>query len=227
MKRILRDKYDLAILGQGSAAFAAAIRANELGVRTVMIGGNETKGTVLGGTCVNVGCVPSKNLITVGAALQQSEGNNQHFESISYGKTKLDFAKALSEKERLVRKFRREKYQSVLDNLENVEYIPELARFVSSQKVRIGKRTITAEKFLIATGARAKVPSVQGLDSVDYLTNEEALSLKKLPGSMIVSAVEHWDWSLRRCTPILELRLQSCREAIDSCLKTSPRYQTL
>ena len=151
-----------------------------------MIGGNETKGTVLGGTCVNVGCVPSKNLITVGAVLQQSEGNNPHFESISYGKTKLDFAKALSEKDRLVRKFRKEKYQNVLANLENVEYIPELARFVSSKEVRIGKKTITAEKFLIATGARAKPPPVQGLDSVDYLTNEEALSLKKLPGSMIV-----------------------------------------
>ena len=119
-----KKKYDLAILGQGSAAFAAAIKANELGVRTVMIGGNETKGAVLGGTCVNVGCVPSKNLITVGGVFQQSEGNNPHFASIiKYGRTKLDFAKVMSEKERLVRKFRKEKYANVLENLENLSYL--------------------------------------------------------------------------------------------------------
>jgi mercuric reductase len=56
------------IIGQGSAAFAAAIKANELGVKTAMVGGNATKGALIGGTCVNVGCMPSKRLITVGTS---------------------------------------------------------------------------------------------------------------------------------------------------------------
>lgn len=180
------SKYDLAILGQGSAAFAAAIKANEHGIRTAMIGGNETNGAVLGGTCVNVGCVPSKNLITVGTLLYQSEGIAPHFGSIRYGRSKLDFEKAIKEKDRLVRKFRQEKYKNVLNQLENVEYIPALAQFISNQSVKAGERTINADKFLIATGARTKPPAVEGLDTVSYLTNEDAMNLRKLPHSMIV-----------------------------------------
>jgi len=64
--------YRLIILGQGSAAFAAAIKANDLGVKTLMVGANITAGTVIGGTCVNVGCIPSKNLITVGNVFYQA-----------------------------------------------------------------------------------------------------------------------------------------------------------
>ena len=60
------EEYEYAIIGHGAAAFAAALKADEMGIRTVMIGKNETKGTLLGGTCVNVGCVPSKRLITIG-----------------------------------------------------------------------------------------------------------------------------------------------------------------
>ncbi|MDH2900627.1 MAG: mercury(II) reductase [archaeon] len=178
--------YPLAILGQGSAAFAAAIKANDLGIKTVMIGGNKTRGAVVGGTCVNVGCVPSKNLITIGTALRQSEGDATKFQSIKYGKTRLDFQKAIIEKNVLVRKLRREKYQNVLDHLENVEYVPELAQFISNHKVKAGNKILDADKFLIAAGARAKPLPVEGLDKVRYLTNEEALNLKELPDSLIV-----------------------------------------
>jgi mercuric reductase len=182
----MTSRYQLAILGQGSAAFAAAIKANELGIKTIMIGGNETKGAIVGGTCVNVGCVPSKNLITVGTALHQAKGITPSFESINYGKSELDFRKAIVEKNVLVRKIRKEKYQNVLDQLENVDYVTELAQFESNHKVKAGGKMIDSDNFLIATGARAKTPSVEGLDKVSYLTNEEALNLKELPDSLIV-----------------------------------------
>ncbi|MCL5009688.1 MAG: FAD-dependent oxidoreductase, partial [Candidatus Parvarchaeota archaeon] len=65
------EEYEYAIIGHGAAAFAAALKADELGIKTVMIGKNETKGTLLGGTCVNVGCVPSKRLITIGNFLDK------------------------------------------------------------------------------------------------------------------------------------------------------------
>ena len=176
----------MAILGQGAAAFAAPIKADELGVRTVMIGANKTKGAALGGTCVNVGCVPSKNLITVGTTLFQSKGIEPRFDSIDYGKSKLDFQKLVKQKDDLVRTFRREKYKNVLDQLKTVDYIPQLAQFVSSNRVKAGDTDVEADNFLIATGARANLPPVEGLDKVDYLTNEEALSLSRLPESMIV-----------------------------------------
>lgn len=177
-------EYDLVILGQGSAAFAAAIKADELGVRTALIGKNRTKGALLGGTCVNVGCVPSKHLLTVGVSYQDSyEGP---FGAIRYGKTRLDFEKALTEKDALVRKFRKQKYADVLEGLQKVDYIQGEAAFTSNNEVSVGRRTIRGRKFLIATGARASVPQIKGLEAVGYITNEEALNLRKLPGSMII-----------------------------------------
>lgn len=176
--------YDLVILGQGSAAFAAAIKADELGIKTALVGGKATKGATLGGTCVNVGCVPSKNLITVGTALH--EAARTPFRAIGYGRTELDFRKAMAEKDALVRKMRKAKYSEVLGRLQNVEHIPERGRFVSKSEVVAGDATISGKKFLIAVGARARPVPLKGIDDVNYLTNEEALSLKELPDSMVV-----------------------------------------
>src|SRR5215469_2334729 len=102
------SNYELVIIGQGSAAFAAAIKANELGRRTVSIGANATKGALIGGTCVNTGCVPSKNMITVGNIFYQHSAD--YFKAIEYdGGTELNFRKVMAEKDALVKKFRKEK----------------------------------------------------------------------------------------------------------------------
>jgi pyruvate/2-oxoglutarate dehydrogenase complex dihydrolipoamide dehydrogenase (E3) component len=85
------EKYELLILGQGSAAFAAAIKANESKIKTAMVGGNATNGAVIGGTCVNVGCMPSKRLITVGTSFYNGTSNS--FKGIEYGNGKLNFRK--------------------------------------------------------------------------------------------------------------------------------------
>jgi mercuric reductase len=178
------ESYELILLGQGSAAFAAAIKANELGARTAMIGSNATKGTVIGGTCVNVGCMPSKRMITVGTMFHN--GVNSSFEGIGYGVGKLNFRKIIQEKDRMVRKFRREKYADVLKNLDHVTYYPVQGKFVSRSEVKAGNETLHSEKFLIATGARANILPITGIDKIDYLTNEEALSLRELPRSLCV-----------------------------------------
>jgi mercuric reductase len=185
--------YQLIILGQGSAAFAAAIKANELGVKTAMIGANVTDGTVVGGTCVNVGCVPSKNLITVGNDFYPAAAARKSFAAIRYGNTRLDFRRMMAQKDALVRRFRKEKYADVLKNLQNVKFKAGRAIFISEKKIKVGDgetrtgaTTLTGEKFVIATGARARIPSVKGIEKVHYLTNEEALSLKDRPDSMIV-----------------------------------------
>ena len=167
------------ILGQGSAAFAAAIKADELGIKTAMVGGKATPGAVIGGTCVNVGCMPSKRLITVGTMFYN--GTNSSFEGIKYGKGRVNFRRIIQEKDALVRKFRKEKYADVLKNLKNVTHHSGRGRFVSMGEVKAGNETLRAGKFLIATGARANIPLVPGIDGIDYLTNEEALSLRELP----------------------------------------------
>jgi mercuric reductase len=185
------DSYQLIIVGQGSAAFAAAIKADELGVKTAMIGGNVTRGEVMGGTCVNVGCVPSKNLITVGNDFYPADAVRGSSGAINYGKTKLDFRKMMAQKDSLVRRFRKEKYADVLKDLQSVKFVSGRARFISKKEVEVRgddkkARTLKGDKFVIATGARAKIPSVTGIGNVRYLTNEDALSLTELPDSMIV-----------------------------------------
>ncbi len=176
--------YDLVILGQGSAAFAAAIKANDLGISTAMIGGNATEGALIGGTCVNVGCVPSKRLITVGTLFHNARHNT--FEGIKYDRGLLDFKRVIRQKNRLILEFRRDRYRQVLNRLKHVRFYKGSGRFNSKNTVRVSSETLGARKFIVATGARAYVPPIKGLDTVDYLTNEEALNLTELPRSLCV-----------------------------------------
>lgn len=178
------NKYDFVILGQGSAAFAAAIKANELRIKTAMIGYNATPGTVIGGTCLNVGCIPSKNLIAVGTIFYHASHNS--FEGIKYGKGKLNFKKVIEQKNRLVEKFRKEKYVNVVRSLRNITYFEGKGEFVSKNEVKVGSKILKGEKFLIAVGARANIIPIKGIEKIEYLTNEEALSLEELPKSMCV-----------------------------------------
>jgi len=178
------EEYEYVVIGQGAAAFAAAIKADELGIKTVMIGKNETNGTLLGGTCVNVGCVPSKRLITVGNFLDKI--NKSRFNGLYYSAKIENFSKIMQDKEFLVGSMRFSKYQKVLGKLKNVTYINGFASFVDKNTLKVNGKEIKAKKILIATGARAKIPEINGIEKVSYLTNENALSLKKLPKSMVI-----------------------------------------
>lgn len=149
-----------------------------------MIGNNATSGTTLGGTCINVGCVPSKRLITVSTF--REELVKRKFAGLDYNQGKIDYAKIVEEKDRLVDELRNEKYKSVLENLENVTYINETGSFIDKNTIKAGKRAINAKNSLIATGAKAAIPPINGVEKAEYLTNEEALSLKELPKSLII-----------------------------------------
>ena len=105
-------KYDLAIIGGGSAAFAAAIKANDLKIKTVLI----NKGPI-GGTCVNVGCVPSKRMLEV--AKLNSESKLKRYKGLNIT-ADLNFKKVIEEKNKLVQGMRTDKYANVLKSLQNV-----------------------------------------------------------------------------------------------------------
>ena len=172
-------KYDLIIIGGGAAAFSAAIKANMHGVKAAMI-----ERAMLGGTCVNVGCVPSKNLLGAGEILHSAQ--NPSYSSINPCHSDFDFAKIIREKDKLVKGLRKQKYYDVLQSLENVELIEASASFVSPKKVKVADKTLEADKFIIATGSSPSIPQFNGLSNMYYLTNNEALSLKEKPSSMIV-----------------------------------------
>jgi len=115
-------KYDLIIIGGGAGGFAAAIKANELGIKTLMI----NSGLPIGGTCVNVGCVPSKFLI--------------HKSKISeIVSPDFNFEKIVEEEIDLVERLRKEKYENVLKNLKNVDFIEGKAKFVGENEIEVSR----------------------------------------------------------------------------------------
>ncbi len=172
-------EYDLVIIGSGSASFAGAISAAELGKRVAMI----ERGT-LGGTCVNVGCVPSKTLIR--AAETRHRALYSNFKGIVSKGVGFDFSTVIREKDKLVESLREAKYRGVLRSYESVDFIEGDASFSSTHEVKVGERTIKGEYFLIATGSSPSIPPVPGLGKVPYLTSTTAFELRELPSSLTV-----------------------------------------
>lgn len=172
------DKYDLIILGGGAGAFAAAIKANEIEAKTALV----NAGLPLGGTCVNVGCVPSKTLLKIGEIAYY---NNHGLDAIS-GKLEVNFEKAVEHELSLVDKMRHDKYTEVLSNLASVTHYEGQAKFVSKNEITVGDKKLIGEKFVIATGSTALPTPLDGIDKVDYITHIDALKLKKQPKSMVI-----------------------------------------
>ncbi len=173
-------QYDLIIVGGGAGAFAAAIKANELGARTALI----NSGLPLGGTCVNVGCVPSKTLLHAAELLHTAKHHN--VPGIELAVNKVDYATVVADELELVGKLRNEKYEQVLKGLDNVTFIEGRAVFVSNNMVKVGEQQIEAAKFIIATGSTAIVPNVEGLAEAGYITHIEAMQLKTVPKRLAI-----------------------------------------
>lgn len=170
--------YDLLILGSGSAAFAAAIKAKDLGATVAII----EKGTI-GGTCVNIGCVPSKALLRP-AELYHQAGHSP-FAGVETSSGGVDMNALIASKDELVGVLRQEKYANLLD-VYDIDLIQGTARFTGPDRVEVDGRPVTAGRFLISTGASSWVPPIEGLDDTRYLTSTTALELTELPGDLIV-----------------------------------------
>lgn len=177
-------EFDLIIIGQGSTAFASAIRANSLNLKTLVIGTNNTDGTLIGGTCVNVGCVPSKYLIINSRIFKRIKMSN--FTGFQTNLQSFNFKELIESKSRLVEKFRQEKYRNVIDGLENVKYINGKAIFQSTTIVQANNEKFKTKFFIIATGARLFVPKIRGIENIGFLSNEEALNLQEIPKNLCV-----------------------------------------
>src|SRR6266571_579319 len=171
--------FDLVILGSGSAAFAAALKAADHGAKTAMI-----ERSTIGGTCVNVGCVPSKNLLRAGELRYYD--SHREFPGISPGKTTLEFNRIIEQKKQIVRELRKEKYSDVLRSLPSTKLFRGDARFVSKTRVKVDGINVDGKKFIVATGSSPRIPGILGIENVGYLTNVEALSLRDKPASMVV-----------------------------------------
>jgi mercuric reductase len=178
------ESYDLVILGSGSTAFAAALRAAELGKTAVM-----TEARTLGGTCVNRGCLPSKNLIE--AARIYWEAHHPRYPGLVPRGMNLDFRELIRQKDDIIRDYRDKKYQAIVHDSDRISVYRGHAAFIEDGTVTVDGRRLVGQHYLIATGSRPAIPPIEGLDHVPYLTSElltseESQQLWELPASLII-----------------------------------------
>jgi mercuric reductase len=177
-----QSHYDLVILGSGSTAFAAALRAQELGKTSVM-----TEERTIGGTCVNRGCLPSKNLIEAAKIIH--DARHPRYPGLMPAEIGLDFRKLIEQKNDVIHGYRKKKYESLTGGQFTIK--KGHVEFVDDHSVQVDGKRITGEKILIATGSRPVVPNIEGLRDVPYLTsdlltNDEPMELRELPRSLII-----------------------------------------
>lgn len=170
---------DLLVVGAGSAGFAAAIRGAELGYSVILVG----EGTI-GGTCVNVGCVPSKTLIRAAEAYHRA--GHSPFGGVRPRRAELDWAAVMGQKDALVAELRQSKYVDVLAAYPSIAYVEGRARLLADDGVAVKGRTYHPARVVVATGASPHLLPIPGIEKVAVLTSTEALSLREHPESLLV-----------------------------------------
>ncbi len=170
---------DLVVIGAGSAGFSAAITASEQGARVTLIG----HGTI-GGTCVNVGCVPSKTMIRAAEALHGARAA-ERFAGIVGEARIVDWGNVVAAKDALVETLRQKKYIDLLPEYNSVAYL-EGAAHLNGTGVAFNETTIPTDKIIIATGSSPSLPDIPGMMETPFLTSTTALELQELPRSLLV-----------------------------------------
>ena len=179
------DGSHVVIIGTGSGAFAAAIKAVEGGATVTLV----ERADIIGGTCVNVGCVPSKIMIR-SAQLAQHQRHNA-FDGLADSEPVIDRRALLAQQSARVDELRQAKYESILEGNDAIELVRGTASFKDSGTLVVtrpdgSEQILRADKFLIATGSSAAVPPVPGLQDVPYWTSTEALFAESIPEHLIV-----------------------------------------
>ncbi len=172
-------KYDAIVIGTGQSGPSLAARLVGEGLKAAVV---ERK--LFGGTCVNVGCVPTKALVasarTAFVARRAAE-----FGVIIDGPVKVDMQRVKARKDEIVRQSN-EGVASWLKNMDNLSVYEGHARFESPTSIRVGDDLLEADKFFINVGARASIPDIPGLENVEYLTNSSMMDVDFLPDHLMV-----------------------------------------
>ena len=173
----MTDDLDLAIIGSGGAAFAAGIRASALGASSVVI----ERGAI-GGTCMNVGCVPSKTLLA--AADDFYRAASPRFDGVPTSAGEADLRALVAQKDQLVADLRQAKYLDLAREY-GFEILPGDASFADQDTLRVDGRSLRARAYLVATGAEPAVPDIPGLREAGYLTSTTAMVLDEVPRRLV------------------------------------------
>lgn len=171
------EKFDAIVIGTGQAGPSLAAKCADEGLKTAVIEKDK-----FGGTCVNTGCTPTKAMVASARAAHMARRGNDFGVEIS-GDIKVNLKKVKARKDKLV-KNSTEGVEGWLRETNNLTVIEGHARFIENKIIRVGDRTLTAEKIFINTGARPFVPPA--LREVDYMTNAEIMELEEVPEHLII-----------------------------------------
>jgi mercuric reductase len=179
------EKLHIAIVGSGSGAFAAAIKAVELNASVTLIEAAD----IIGGTCVNIGCVPSKIMIR-GAHIAHMQANHS-FRGITHNTADINRKAMVEQQQAWVEKLRSAKYESILQNNPDITLIRGMARFNDTNTLSItasdgSQKEIKADRILLAVGASPAIPEIAGLVDTPFWTSTEALVAEEIPEHLIV-----------------------------------------
>jgi mercuric reductase len=175
----------IAIIGTGGGAMAAAITAAERGARVTLI-----ERATIGGTCVNIGCVPSKIMIRA-AHIAHARRESPFDTGISAGAPQINRKRLLAQQQARVEQLRGAKYEDVIANNANITLLRGEASFKDAKTLSVKleggeERAVAFDRALIATGARPAVPPIPGLKDTPYWTSTEALVSETIPSRLLV-----------------------------------------
>ena len=171
-------QFDAIVIGAGQAGPSLAGKLTQNGLRTALIERHK-----LGGTCVNVGCIPTKTLVA-SARIAQLARRAADF-GVETGDVKVDMARVKTR----MNKVRGDSSQGLstwIDNMNGLEFIRGHARFIGERRIDVDGEILEAEKVFINVGARARVPDIPGLGDIPYMTNSTILELDVLPEHLVI-----------------------------------------
>lgn len=173
------SKRDLVVIGGGAGGLVVASVAAQLGMDVVLI----EKAPQLGGDCLHFGCVPSKALLKAAHVAHTLRQARNYGYQVNIPETDMSAINASVQQAITTIQVHdsHERFESL-----GCEIVTGKAEFINSSSIRVGDRTISAKRFVIATGSSPWVPEIPGLDSVDYLTNEDIFQLDHLPGHLVI-----------------------------------------
>jgi pyruvate/2-oxoglutarate dehydrogenase complex dihydrolipoamide dehydrogenase (E3) component len=175
----MNQKFDAIIIGTGQAGPSLAARMTRGGMKTAII---ERK--LFGGTCVNVGCIPTKTLVASARAAYMARRAGDFGVAID-GSITVDMKKVKARKDSVVR-LSNEGVTKWLKNIQNLTVYEGHGRLESATSVRVNDELLEAEKIILNVGGRAFVPDMHGLHEIDYFTNSSMMEVDFLPEHLII-----------------------------------------
>jgi pyruvate/2-oxoglutarate dehydrogenase complex dihydrolipoamide dehydrogenase (E3) component len=174
----LIERYDAIVVGAGQAGPALCARLDREGLKTALV---ERK--LLGGTCVNVGCIPTKTLVASARAIHMARRGAEY--GFNAGDVKVDMKVVKARKDGIVKQSA-DGVANWIAGMKNVTLIEGQARFTAPRTLEAGGRTLQAAKIFLNVGGRAVVPEIPGIDDVPYLTNSTMMALDRVPEHLVI-----------------------------------------